>query len=556
MLGLQQAAGNRAVSQWLVGHGPGRPGAEPVELRSSPGKPLDRRAGAVLGPMLGSDLDRIRVHSEPQDQDLAERLDARALTVGHDLYFNAGEYQPNTPAGRALLAHELAHARNAEPAGDAPFLTVDRPDSQAERAAEQAAATIADHPAAATMPSPVAAAGPAVHRQPKPGTVRTPTVVVFSAAPTDVEGARRTATRLADRIRTGSMTEDDYEVLRQAVTHFRGRALAAFQGIVQSAIKDRDVLAEVRRQAPAQPEGVPYVPPMLIAPGLKPRSVPDAQRVGKQDADQLRRGAVTKELHDLIEAHFGFFEGKAKEAYRGELAAAVEEVKAKTERQQPGERKLLETRGYTYGEGYGPTARFEQVQTEILPTGKQQAAFGLSFTSIVEIRQQTSDSASVEWYTDVSGSAEASLKIPIKKVFEIKLGGSYKRGRKSAEKHETARVELTSNRFARNYQVDRLEREVIRKTFREVSDETRMIGGGSPALVLVDPVERTLRASQTETQVGYRLTSKEDDSRREVWPAYVGERESETAAQRLWALLEQDAARLAQEVAELRAGGP
>lgn len=40
---------------------------------------------------------------------LARAIHARAFTVGHDIVFADGQYQPNTTAGRHLLAHELTH---------------------------------------------------------------------------------------------------------------------------------------------------------------------------------------------------------------------------------------------------------------------------------------------------------------------------------------------------------------------------------------------------------------------------------------------------------------
>src|SRR5262249_4390352 len=40
---------------------------------------------------------------------LSTRVNARAFTIGSDVAFGAGEYQPGTLIGDALIAHELAH---------------------------------------------------------------------------------------------------------------------------------------------------------------------------------------------------------------------------------------------------------------------------------------------------------------------------------------------------------------------------------------------------------------------------------------------------------------
>lgn len=51
----------------------------------------------------------VRIHDCAQGHDAARGLDARAFTHGSDIAFGAGHFQPDTPEGRGLLAHELAH---------------------------------------------------------------------------------------------------------------------------------------------------------------------------------------------------------------------------------------------------------------------------------------------------------------------------------------------------------------------------------------------------------------------------------------------------------------
>jgi hypothetical protein len=64
----------------------------------------------------GFNLGDVRVHTGGRAADSARRLGARAYTVGRDIVFGSGQYAPATPAGRGLLAHELAHvAQSARP---------------------------------------------------------------------------------------------------------------------------------------------------------------------------------------------------------------------------------------------------------------------------------------------------------------------------------------------------------------------------------------------------------------------------------------------------------
>ena len=81
------------------------------ELRASKGagRPVPRQIRSRMESMIGADFSTVRIHDQSSDERLAERLNARAFTVGSDIYFNRDEYTPHTRAGRHLLAHELTH---------------------------------------------------------------------------------------------------------------------------------------------------------------------------------------------------------------------------------------------------------------------------------------------------------------------------------------------------------------------------------------------------------------------------------------------------------------
>src|SRR5262249_48768133 len=56
------------------------------------------------------DLSSIRIHADRSSGELAERLQARAFTVGSDIFFAPGQFQPQTQSGMRVLGHELTHA--------------------------------------------------------------------------------------------------------------------------------------------------------------------------------------------------------------------------------------------------------------------------------------------------------------------------------------------------------------------------------------------------------------------------------------------------------------
>jgi len=60
------------------------------------------------------DFSRVRVHADGAAARAARHHGAEALVQGHQLFFGAGRWSPQTPAGTQLLAHELAHVVQQE----------------------------------------------------------------------------------------------------------------------------------------------------------------------------------------------------------------------------------------------------------------------------------------------------------------------------------------------------------------------------------------------------------------------------------------------------------
>ena len=58
---------------------------------------------------LGVDLGDVRVYTDAKASKLANKLNAKAFTLGRHIVFGAGQYAPTTTEGRKLLAHELVH---------------------------------------------------------------------------------------------------------------------------------------------------------------------------------------------------------------------------------------------------------------------------------------------------------------------------------------------------------------------------------------------------------------------------------------------------------------
>ena len=96
-----------------------------TSVMSEPGDAGERHADAVAARVVSTpagpssttgpastgrpDFGAVRLHTGPRAERAARSVSAAAYTVGNDIVFGAGQYRPDTPAGRSLLAHELTH---------------------------------------------------------------------------------------------------------------------------------------------------------------------------------------------------------------------------------------------------------------------------------------------------------------------------------------------------------------------------------------------------------------------------------------------------------------
>ena len=81
------------------------------EVITSTGRSLDASIQRAMEDRMGDSLGDVRIHTGPQAAAACEAINARAFTVGNHVAFNQGEYDPSSPEGQHVLAHELAHVR-------------------------------------------------------------------------------------------------------------------------------------------------------------------------------------------------------------------------------------------------------------------------------------------------------------------------------------------------------------------------------------------------------------------------------------------------------------
>lgn len=89
--------------------GPAPPAPPAARGLSGAGQPLEPGVRDLLSTSFGHDFSPVRVHAGPEAAEANRDLGSLAYTVGNDVAFSAGAYDPLTGSGRRLIAHELAH---------------------------------------------------------------------------------------------------------------------------------------------------------------------------------------------------------------------------------------------------------------------------------------------------------------------------------------------------------------------------------------------------------------------------------------------------------------
>ncbi|QDH80409.1 DUF4157 domain-containing protein [Echinicola soli] len=76
---------------------------------SSGGSPMDTNTQSNMESGFGADFSGVNIHTDSSAVQMSSDLGAQAFTHGNDIYFNEGKYNPSSPSGQHLLAHELTH---------------------------------------------------------------------------------------------------------------------------------------------------------------------------------------------------------------------------------------------------------------------------------------------------------------------------------------------------------------------------------------------------------------------------------------------------------------
>lgn len=110
------------------------------KVLNSSGQPLDAGTRAFMERRFSHDFSGVRIHTDAKAAESAIAVSALAYTVGKNIVFGSGQYQPASKSGQQLIGHELAHTIQQEYAAASQNpLSVSRSEDSQEREADRAA---------------------------------------------------------------------------------------------------------------------------------------------------------------------------------------------------------------------------------------------------------------------------------------------------------------------------------------------------------------------------------------------------------------------------------
>jgi hypothetical protein len=80
-----------------------------IQSSATSGEPLPLSVRRFMEPRFRADFSAVRIHTDGRAAALSRDLNARAFTLGNQIFFGRDQFRPESEAGRELIAHELTH---------------------------------------------------------------------------------------------------------------------------------------------------------------------------------------------------------------------------------------------------------------------------------------------------------------------------------------------------------------------------------------------------------------------------------------------------------------
>ncbi len=151
---MQKTLGNSAVQRFLAQRSAEGKSelddetAQTINSERGGGQSLDQGIAQKAGTVMDQDFSNVNVHTGDKADSLNQQLQAKAFTVGNDIFFKEGQYSPGSSEGQELISHELTHVvqQGASTPDVQGKMTVNDPNDQYESEADNVADTVMNAP--------------------------------------------------------------------------------------------------------------------------------------------------------------------------------------------------------------------------------------------------------------------------------------------------------------------------------------------------------------------------------------------------------------------------
>ncbi|MDO9086877.1 MAG: DUF4157 domain-containing protein [Anaerolineaceae bacterium] len=83
--------------------------SDEIQRARSGGQPLQLDVSDQMKQKFGHGFENVRLHTDQKSDHISRKIQARAFTIGNDIFFRKGAYSPNSEQGKNTLMHELTH---------------------------------------------------------------------------------------------------------------------------------------------------------------------------------------------------------------------------------------------------------------------------------------------------------------------------------------------------------------------------------------------------------------------------------------------------------------
>ena len=148
VLAAQQQVGNQVVQRALDKGARRKPVTDDqghltpelagkIKAKRGGGSPLPDDVQMDVAKKFKRNFSNVRLHTDETADSLSRTINARAFTIGNDIFFKKGVFAPETSAGRETLIHELTHVVQQGGKGGGGKLKLGAPDTAQEKEADR-----------------------------------------------------------------------------------------------------------------------------------------------------------------------------------------------------------------------------------------------------------------------------------------------------------------------------------------------------------------------------------------------------------------------------------